>query len=350
MIIVMRSQVEPQKVDSVVRRLEELGYEANVIWGVEKVVIGAVGVAEQDKYGTADQLRSFEGVDKVHLISKPYKFVAVEAKPQRTVLDIGGVRIGGDEVVMMAGPCTVESEAQVMMTAQAVAEAGATILRGGAYKPSTSPYSYQGMGVQGLEILREAGNRYNLRVITEVMDVRKVDLVGQYADILQIGTRNMQNYDLLKEVGQSKIPVMLKRGMSARVEEWLLAAEYIAAAGNEKIMLCERGIRTFDSHTRNTLDLGAVPSVKNLTHLPVIVDPSQGTGRRDLVEAMSKAAIACGADGLIVEVHPSPDHALKDGAQSMTIEGFQSLMGSLGRVAEAVDRRLARSAAHPEAL
>ncbi|HZH99325.1 MAG TPA: 3-deoxy-7-phosphoheptulonate synthase [Fimbriimonadaceae bacterium] len=342
MIIVMRSQVESQKVDSVVHRLEELGYEANVIWGVEKVVIGAVGVAEQDKYGTADQLRSFDGVDKVHLISKPYKFVAREGKPTRTTIHLDGVTIGSDEVVIMAGPCTVESEAQVMMTAQAVAEAGATVLRGGAYKPSTSPYSYQGMGVQGLEILREAGRRYNLRVITEVMDVRKVDLVAQYADVLQIGTRNMQNYDLLKEVGQSKVPVMLKRGMSARLEEWLLAAEYIAAAGNERIMLCERGIRTFDSHTRNTLDLAAVPSVKNLTHLPVIVDPSQGTGRRDLVDAMSKAAVACGADGLLIEVHPSPDHALKDGAQSMTVEGFRDLVPGLARVAEAIGRKLVR--------
>jgi 3-deoxy-7-phosphoheptulonate synthase len=239
---------------------------------------------------------------------------------------------------MMAGPCTVESEDQLFTTAKAVAAGGAKILRGGAYKPSTSPYSFQGMGVDGLKLLRKAADQYGLKVITEVMHVRKVEEVSQYADILQIGTRNMQNYDLLMEVGQTRKPTMLKRGMTSKFEEWLLAAEYIASKGNEQIMLCERGIRTFEPYTRNTLDLSAVPSIKALSHLPVIVDPSQGVGRRELVPPMCLAAVAAGADGLLVEVHPDPDHALKDGAQSITIPAFEEMMPVLARVAEAVNR------------
>jgi 3-deoxy-7-phosphoheptulonate synthase len=266
--------------------------------------------------------------------------VAKEYVGGHSVIDVDGVKVGGNEVVIMAGPCTVESEEQVMMTAAAVAKAGATVFRGGAYKPSTSPYSFQGMGLPGLELLREAGKRYGMKVITEVMDLRKIEMVAQYADILQIGCRNMQNYDLLKEVGLTQIPVLLKRGMSAKYEELLLAAEYIASNGNEKIMLCERGIRTFETYTRNTLDIGAVPVLRDLSHLPVILDPSQGTGRRDLVSALSRAGIAAGADGLIIEVHPNPDHAIKDGPQSVTIQQFEAMMPTFARVAEAVGRKI----------
>ncbi len=341
MIVVMKGGSSREQVQEVSDRLAELGYIVNPIFGVEKTVIGAVGGSEHDKIDAADQLKGYGGVEDVIFITKPYKFVAREYRGKKTVLDIGGVKIGGDEVVMMAGPCTVESEDQLFKTAAAVAKAGARILRGGAYKPSTSPYSFQGMGIAGLELLKEAGRRYNLKVITEVMHVRKVEEVSQYADILQVGTRNMQNYDLLREVGLSRTPVMLKRGMTSKLEEWLLAAEYIASAGNENIMLCERGIRTFEPYTRNTLDLSAVPSLNALTHLPVIIDPSQGTGRRDLVPPMSKAAVAVGADGLIIEVHPDPDHAIKDGAQSMTIDAFEELMPELRAIAGAVDRSFA---------
>ncbi|MFQ3588152.1 MAG: 3-deoxy-7-phosphoheptulonate synthase [Fimbriimonadaceae bacterium] len=343
MIVVMKTGYSPDQFDTVQRHLADLGYTVLPIVGEEKTILAAVGGGEHVKVDALDQIRAYDWVEDVIFITKPYKLVAKESKPGPTVLDVKGVRIGGDEIVMMAGPCTVESEHQLMTTAEAVAKAGAKILRGGAYKPSTSPYSYQGMGVPGLELLQEAGRRFGMGVITEVMDVRKVDLVARYADILQIGTRNMQNYDLLREVGLAKVPVMLKRGMSAKIEEWLLAAEYIASSGNEEILLCERGVRTFEPHTRNTLDLSAVPAVKSLSHLPVIVDPSQGTGRRDLVGPMSRAAIAAGADGLIIEVHPNPDHAIKDGAQSITIEAFEEIMPGLAKVAAAVDRTLAHA-------
>lgn len=341
MIIVLRSDTPRENVDTVCERLLELGYQVNPIFGVEKTVIGAVGGTEFEKVDAIDQIRAYDFVEEVLIITKPYKFVAKEFKGERSKIDVGGVKIGGQEVVMMAGPCTVESEEQLFTTAEAVAKAGAKILRGGAYKPSTSPYSFHGMGVAGLKLLRAAADQFAMKVVTEVMDLRKVEEVAEYADILQIGTRNMQNYDLLREVGHCRTPVLLKRGMSAKYEEWLLAAEYIASGGNENIILCERGIRTFETTTRNTLDLSAVPILHNLSHLPVIVDPSQGTGKRDLIAPLSRAAIAAGADGLIIEVHPNPDHAIKDGPQSMTIGQFETMMPGLRRVAEAVDRCLA---------
>lgn len=340
MIIVMKSDCSVAEVEAVTEHLEDLGYAVSPIVGVEKTILGAVGGQEHLKIDSIDAMRAYAGVEDVLLITKPYKFVSKEYRSDRTVVDVGGVLVGGETLTIMAGPCTVESEDQLMEAASAVARAGATVLRGGAYKPSTSPYSFQGMGVPGLELLREAGNRFGLKVVTEVMDVRKVGLVSEYADILQIGTRNMQNYDLLKEVGQARIPVMLKRGMSAKIEEWLLAAEYVMLGGNEQVMLCERGIRTFETAMRNTLDLAAVAAVRSLTHLPIVVDPSQGTGRRDLIEPMSMAAIAAGADGLIIEVHPNPDHAIKDGSQSVTIPAFEAMMPKFERVAEAVGRRL----------
>lgn len=340
----MRGSASREDVDAVCVHLEDLGFQTRPIFGVKKKIIGAVGAPDIDKYGAAEQMRAYDQVEDVHFVGKPYKLVSREAHPEGTVVDVGGVLIGGDAIVMMAGPCTVESEEQVFASAKAVADAGASILRGGAYKPSTSPYSFQGMGVPGLQLLRAAADRYGLKVVTEVMDPRKVDIVSEYADILQVGARNMQNYDLLKEVGISRVPVLLKRGFAAKLDEWLLAAEYVAAAGNEHIILCERGIRSFDTFSRNTLDLAAVPAAKAASHLPVIVDPSQGTGRRDLVGPMSLAAIAAGADGLIIEVHPNPDHAIKDGAQSLKTEQFARLMPQIERIAEAMGRPLAARA------
>lgn len=341
MIVVMKTGSTADQVQVVSERLQEMGYLVNPIFGVEKTVVGAVGGSEHEKVDMIDQLKAYDFVEDVILITKPYKFVAKEYVGGKSTIDLGsGVVVGGDEFVMMAGPCTVESEEQLFKTAAAVSASGAKILRGGAYKPCTSPYSFQGMALEGLKLLRAAANQYGLKVITEVMHVKKVDEVAEYTDIFQIGTRNMQNYEILREVGLTRTPVMLKRGMTAKYEEWLLAAEYIASAGNEQIMLCERGIRTFEPYTRNTLDLAAVPVINHLSHLPVIVDPSQGTGRRDLVDAMSLASVAVGADGLIIEVHPNPDHALKDGAQSVTIESFQALMPKVARVAEAVGRKM----------
>lgn len=340
MIIVMRSGATREDVEEVSLQLQNLGFQTRPIFGVVKTIIGAVGAPDVDKYGAAEQLRALNTVEEVHLVGKPYKLVAREAHPEGSVVRVGGVPIGGGAIVMMAGPCTVESEEQVFATAQAVAKAGALILRGGAYKPSTSPYSFQGLGVPGLQMLRAAADQYGLKVVTEVMDPRKVDLVAQYADMLQVGTRNMQNYDLLKEVGLSRVPILLKRGMSAKLEEWLLAAEYIASAGNEQIVLCERGIRSYDSFSRNTLDLAVVPAAKSASHLPVVVDPSQGTGRRNLVIPMSLAAVAAGADGLIIEVHPNPDHAIKDGAQTLRTDQFAELMPQVQLVAQAIGREV----------
>lgn len=338
----MKTGAPASQVREVSERLEELGYVVNPIFGVEKTVIGAVGGSEQDKLDAAEGLKGFAGVEDVMLITKPYKFVARESnRGETSVIDLGdGVRIGGKEVCVMAGPCTVEGEEMLFKTAKAVAAAGAKVLRGGAYKPCTSPYSFQGMGLEGLKLMRAAADAYGLKVVTEVMHTRKVEEVAEYADILQIGTRNMQNYELLREVGMARTPAMLKRGMTAKFEEWLLAAEYIASGGNERIMLCERGLRTAETYTRNTLDLSAIPAIRGLSHLPIVIDPSQGTGRRELVPAMCRAAVAADADGLIIEVHPDPDHAMKDGAQSVTIESFQDTMPSLAKIADAVGRAL----------
>ena len=275
-----------------------------------------------------ESLEALPYVEQVLGILRPYKFASREVHPQGTVIDVKGVKVGGAAIALMAGPCTVETYEQTWESAQACKAAGATILRGGAYKPSTSPYSFQGLGVEGLKILRDIADKLDMRVVTEVMDLRHVEMVCEYADILQIGTRNMQNYDLLREVGKVRTPAMLKRGMSAKIEEWLQAAEYILLGGNPNVMLCERGIRTFETYTRNTLDLSAVPAIKELSHLPVIVDPSQGTGKRSLVEAMTKAAVAVGADGLLIEVHPHPEQALKDAAQQVTTQDFGALVAA----------------------
>jgi 3-deoxy-7-phosphoheptulonate synthase len=310
---------------------------------VETTIVGAVGAlsSTEDKEAFMGQLETLPYVESVMPVSKPYKLVSKQFHPERTVIDVGGVRIGDPtKVILMAGPCTVETPEQLREAAKAVKASGAHILRGGAYKPSTSPYSFHGHGLPALKMLAEARKEFGMPVITEVMDVRDVETVSQYADILQIGTRNMANFTLLKEVGDSKMPVLLKRGMAALYEEFLLAAEYIAARGNYKIILCERGVRTFEKYTRNTFDINAIPAWKELSHLPIIADPSHATGRASLVPGVSKAAIAAGADGLIIEVHPRPSEALKDGAQSLNPAEFQKLVDELEPIAQAVGRTI----------
>src|SRR5918995_673895 len=284
--------------------------------------------------------RVIDGVQEVLRITEPYKLASRTFKPENTIITVGDVRIGGDEVIVMAGPCSAETDEQVESTAAAVKKAGAKVLRGGAFKPRSSPYSFQGLGEEGLRMLRAAADRHNMKLITEIMDISQLELIEKYAHILQVGARNMQNFTLLRELGRSRRPVMLKRGISATIEEWLLSAEYILSGGNTNVILCERGIRTFESATRNTLDISAIPVVKQLSHLPVFVDPSHGTGRRDKVGAMARAAVAAGADGLIIEVHSDPDHALSDGAQSMFPGQFDRLMAELRIIAPAIGRSI----------
>ncbi len=338
MIIVMAAHATAENIKDVEQRIKDWGYGVNTIYGQERTVVGAVGVPEADKADYAERLESLDYVERVIAILRPYKFVSREIHPEGTIIDVKGVKIGGPKIVFMAGPCTIESYEQTLDTAKAVQKAGAAILRGGAYKPCTSPYSFPGLGEEGLKILKQVSEDTGLPIITEVMDPRNVDLVCEYSDILQIGTRNMQNYDLLREVGLARKPVLLKRGMWAKIEEWLQAAEYVVLGGNTQVMLCERGIRTFETHTRNTMDLSAIPSVKQLSHLPVIADPAHGTGRASLVNPMTRAAIACGADGLLIEVHAQPDKAIKDGAQSLNHEHFAELIQECRPIAQAVGR------------
>ncbi|MDO8585705.1 MAG: 3-deoxy-7-phosphoheptulonate synthase [Armatimonadota bacterium] len=338
MIIILSPEATENDLQELIGNLKERGYGVHVSKGVEKTIVGAIGAPDEDKAVIAEQIESFRYVERVVPILKPYKLVGREFHPDKTVINAGGVEIGGSKVVVMAGPCCVESEQQTLETAAAVKSAGATILRGGAFKPSTSPYSFQGLGEDGLKILAKAREATGLPFITEVMDARDVELIARYSDILQIGTRNMANFPLLREVGETRKPVMLKRGMSSTIEEWLQAAEYIAGRGNYSIMLCERGIRTFETFTRNTFDISAIPAVGMLSHLPIVADPSHGTGKWQLVSAVSRAAIAAGADALIVEVHPHPEKALKDGAQSLRPDKFQQLMNEVGSVAAAVGR------------
>ncbi|MBC7328337.1 3-deoxy-7-phosphoheptulonate synthase [bacterium] len=340
MLVILNAKASEKEVKEVTSRLEAWGYKIHISKGVEKIVIGGVGVPEVNELECADVLRSLPFVEDVLIIVKPYHLVAREFRPEGSVVKVDDVEIGGPKIVVMAGPCSVESYEQVLETAKAVKQAGGRILRGGAFKPSTSPYSFQGLGEEGLKILYQVKKELGLLVVTEVMDPRDVELVSQYADILQIGTRNMHNFRLLSEVGKSQKPVVLKRGFGATIEEWLLAAEYIAKEGNPNIILCERGIRTFEPFTRFTLDINAIPAVKELSHLPIIADPSHGTGRWKIVPAVAKAAIAAGADGLLIEVHPHPEQALKDGPQSLRIENFLSLMEELKAVAQAVGRTL----------
>lgn len=336
MVVVMDPRASERDVEAVVSRLGDLGFRAHPIHGESRVVIGVIGEARgKGELG----LECLAGVERVVPIPRPFKLASLEAVGPRTVR-VGGLPIGGRDLVIMAGPCAVENRDQLLTTARAVRRAGATILRGGAYKPRTSPYSFQGLGEDGLKILAEARDETGLLVVTEAVDPASLEMVAKYADIVQIGSRNMQNFGLLKEAGRAKKPVLLKRGLSATVEEWLMAAEYILSEGNYDVILCERGIRTYETYTRNTLDLSAVPLVKRLSHLPVIADPSHSTGDRGLVPAMAKAALAAGADGLMIEVHPDPARALSDGPQSLNLEQFGQLMAELRGVARAAGRRL----------
>ncbi|HOK48251.1 MAG TPA: 3-deoxy-7-phosphoheptulonate synthase [Bryobacteraceae bacterium] len=327
MIISMKLHATREEIEAVCERIREFGYKVHTIQGEERVVIGAVGVG--DVTPCLESLQGMPGVENAMRISAPYKFVSREFKSERSRIKVNGLEIGGADFVVMAGPCSVESEQQIMQTAEAVARLGGRILRGGAFKPRTSPYDFQGLEVEGLKLLRKAKEATGLAIITEVMSDRDVDLVAEYADILQIGARNMQNFALLKALGRVKRPVLLKRGMSSTLRELLMSAEYIVAAGNPNVILCERGIRTFETATRNTCDLTAVAVLHEMTHLPVVVDPSHATGKRSLVPPLSRAAVAVGADGLLVEVHPCPDKAVSDGAQSLTLEQFATMMQDL---------------------
>jgi 3-deoxy-7-phosphoheptulonate synthase len=327
MIISMKRHASKAEVDAVCERIREFGYKVHSIEGEERVVIGVVGVG--DVTACLESLEAMPQVEKAVRISVPYKFVSKEFRSGRTAVKANGVEIGGDEFVVMAGPCSVESEKQILTIAHQVAEQGAKFLRGGAFKPRTSPYDFQGMEEEGLKLLRKAKDETGLGIVTEVMSDRDVDLVAEYADILQIGARNMQNFSLLKELGKTKRPIMLKRGLSSTIRELLMSAEYIVAHGNPNVILCERGIRTFETATRNTCDITAVPVLNELSHLPVVIDPSHATGKRSLVPALSRAAVAIGADALIVEVHPQPEKAISDGAQSLNPEQFANMMRDL---------------------
>ncbi len=338
MIIVMKSGSTGAEIDEVCRRIQAMGYRPHTIRGELRTVIGAVG----DDRGK-DRLRALESlecVESVTPILQPFKLASREVKSEPTLIRVDGVVIGGPRVVVMAGPCSVESREQVLEVAARVKAAGATVLRGGAFKPRTSPYAFQGLEEEGLKYLAEARRETGLPVVTEVMEPDKVGLVAEYADILQIGARNVQNFSLLRRVAETHKPVLLKRGMATSIQEWLLSAEYVLSGGNPNVILCERGIRTFETSTRFTLDLNAVPVIKKLTHLPVVVDPSHGTGHWEYVEAMARAGVAAGADGLIIEVHPRPAEALSDGPQSLKPERFAEIMGRVRRVAQALDRDL----------
>ena len=338
MIIVMQQGATERQIQGVSDRLVEMGFDVHRSTGVMHTVLGGVGGKEEVDLEIFEVM---DGVKEAHRIVSPYKLASRSFRPGGTVVSVGDVDIGGQRVVVMAGPCSVESRDQIERSAEIVARAGARVIRGGAFKPRSSPYAFQGLGEEGLQMLREAADRHGLLVVSEVMDLTQIPLVAQYADILQVGTRNMQNFNLLRELGKQRKPVLLKRGISATIEELLLSAEYILAGGNYDVILCERGIRTFETYTRNTMDVSAIPVVKKLSHLPIIADPSHGTGRRDMVAPMGRAAVAAGADGLLVEVHPDPDHALSDGAQSLRFEQFDELMSQLRIIARAVNRTMA---------
>lgn len=336
MVVVMQERASEAQIDAVIARIVGLGMDVHRSSGATRTVLGVVGAHKIDP----ELLKILDGVKEVVRISEPFKLASRTFKPNDTVITIGDLKIGGDEVIVMAGPCSAENPAQVDATAAAVKRAGAKVLRGGAFKPRSSPYSFQGHGEAGLQMLRDAGDKYQLKVISEVMDVSQIELIGKYCDIYQVGARNMQNFTLLRELGKVRKPVMLKRGLSSTIEEWLMSAEYILSGGNNDVMLCERGIRTFETATRNTFDVSAIPVVKKMSHLPVVADPSHGAGRRDMVASMARAAVAAGADGLIIEVHNDPDRALSDGAQSMFPDQFERLLSELRIIAPAIGRSI----------
>lgn len=337
MIIVMKPDATKENIQKVEERLQQVGLKAHLSTGEDCTIIGVIG----DRKKIANlEVSMLEGVEKTVRITEKYKLVSRHFHPEDTIVDVDGVKIGGKEVVVMAGPCSVESIEQLRDAAKAVKAGGAKFLRGGAFKPRTSPYDFQGLAEEGLKMLREVADEEGLKVVTEIVDKDDIELVGKYADIYQVGARNMQNFQLLKALGKAKKPVMLKRGLAATISEWLNAAEYIMAGGNEQVIFCERGIRTYETFTRNTLDLSAVAAIKELSHLPIIVDPSHGTGRWEMVRPMARAAVAAGCDGLIIEVHPHPEVALSDGDQSLTPKNFNALMGELGKICDVMGRTL----------
>lgn len=333
MLIVMKVDATDSQVEAVVRVIEELGYRAHPMPGAARTAIGITG-----NQGAVDPSRfeNLPGVSEAVRVSKPYKLVTLDLRAEKTIVRVGDAVIGGDELAIIAGPCAIESRTQAFAIAEAVRRSGARFFRGGAFKPRTSPYAFQGLGEEGMKILSEVRDTYGLKIVTEALDESGVDLVERYADVIQIGARSMQNFTLLRRVGKSRMPVLLKRGLSATLDEWLLAAEYIMAEGNYQVVLCERGIRTFSQHTRNTLDLAAIPAVRRISHLPVIVDPSHGTGKNFMVTPLARAGVAVGADGLIVEVHDQPDQALSDGAQALTLEQFDELVNEVRAIHEVI--------------
>jgi 3-deoxy-7-phosphoheptulonate synthase len=334
MLIVMKADASEGQIDAVVRVIEELGYKAHPMPGAMRTAIGITG---NQSAVDPSHFETLAGVAEAIRVSKPYKLITLDIRPERTVVRVGDATIGADELAIIAGPCAIESRAQAFAVAEAVRRSGARFFRGGAFKPRTSPYAFQGLGEEGLKILAEIRETYGLRIVTEALDEPGVDLVERYGDVIQIGARSMQNFSLLRRVGKSHLPVLLKRGLSATLDEWLLAAEYIMSEGNYQVILCERGIRTFAQHTRNTLDLAAIPAVRRISHLPVIVDPSHGTGKNFMVTPLARAGVAVGADGLIVEVHDQPDHALSDGAQALTLEQYQLLVSEVRAIHEVIE-------------
>jgi 3-deoxy-7-phosphoheptulonate synthase len=337
LIIVLRPDVTEEQQDHIIKKLKGLGLQVHISKGTERTILGAIG---DEAILQSVPLEAIPGVEKVHPILKPFKLASREFRPENTVIEVGGTQIGGNRIVVMAGPCAIENKTLLVEIAKEVKSSGATFLRGGAFKPRTSPYAFQGLEEEGLKYLAETRERVGLPVVTEVMDPRDIDMIVKYADVLQIGARNMQNFRLLKDVGRCRKPVLLKRGISATIKEWLMSAEYIMAGGNHQVILCERGIRTYETATRNTLDLSAIPVLKQMTHLPVIVDPSHAVGKWDLVAPMAKAAVAAGADGLIIEVHSNPEEALCDGEQSLKPKSFKQLMEELRPIAIAVGRTI----------
>lgn len=338
MIVVLKKAASEEQIKHILEKIDKLGLKANISRGVEKTVIGLIGPEDVLR---VTPLEIFPGVEQVIPVLAPYKLVSREFKQENSIVEINkDVQFGGTKIPVIAGPCSIENCENLLMTAKAIKEHGATVLRGGAFKPRTSPYDFQGLGEEGLKYLAQASKEYGLATITEVMDVRDIDLISKYTDILQVGARNMQNFTLLNEIGKLKKPVVLKRGISATIKEWLMSAEYILSNGNFNVILCERGIRTYETATRNTLDINAVSLVKNLSHLPIIVDPSHATGSWNLVGGAAKAAVASGCDGLMIEVHINPEEALSDGPQSLYPQKFNTLMGELQRVAQAVDREI----------
>src|SRR5262245_3856827 len=337
MVVVMQERASEDQIEKVVAHLVGLGMDVHRSTGVSRTVLGAVG---DDRRLDSRLIEMLDGVSGVLRVPEPYKLASRAFKPEGTVVTIGDVRIGGDEVIVMAGPCSAETEEQVNTTAAAVKKAGAKILRGGAFKPRSSPYSFQGLGEEGLRMLRDAANQHDLKLVSEVMDISQIEVIDKYCDMFQVGARNMQNFTLLRELGRTRKAVLLKRGIAATIEEWLLSAEYLLAGGNTQVVLCERGIRTFENYTRNTLDISAIPVVKKLNHLPIIAAPSHVTGRSDKVASKGRAAVAAGADGVIVEVHCDPDHALRDGAQSLFPAQFDRLMAELRIIAPAIGRTI----------